>query len=123
MSFLARMKQATELVRSGETSKATRLIQSVLGQSTSSLDGDGSTREQSQKYRKPLQSGDSALADPTAQSARPRRPLGEVVDLLGRLRLPDLARLPQRKPRVTEPIPPGASFVSLSFACDAGSRK
>jgi poly(hydroxyalkanoate) depolymerase family esterase len=123
MSFLARMKQATELVRSGHTSEAARLIQSVLGQSTSSLDGDGSNHEPSRKYSQPpAQSGNSVLADPTAQPARPRRPLGEVVDLLGRLRLPDLARLPQRKPQVTEPIPSGASFISLSFACDAGSR-
>ena len=54
----------------------------------------------------------------THEAKRPRRPLGEVVSKLGKLR-PKLLRKPHGP---TVPVPDGAKFLEASFTCAAGTR-
>lgn len=57
-------------------------------------------------------------------SGRMKRPLGEVLELLRKVDLPDLARAayPFATPRATPSTPQGAAFLSRTFACPAGAR-
>ena len=96
-SFLARLQEATRLVRLGRTSGATRLIRSNLMGETPA---------------------------PTAPAGRPRRPLPEVIGLLkgGRTAADSFLHPSRQRREISEPIPAGASFLSSSFACEAGER-
>src|SRR5689334_16328578 len=95
-SFLSRLQEATRLVRLGRTSGATRLIRSNLMGET----------------------------PPPAVPGRPRRPLPEVIGLLksGRTAADSFLNPPRQCREISEPIPEGASFLSSSFACEAGER-
>ena len=114
-NLLARIHEATRLVRAGDVAGATDIIQSNL------LRQPGINRYAPDGGTDRGPPSNIGIARP-----KPRRSLGETVDLLKRMGLASNLRQPTA-PRndvpLPEPVPTGAIFLSLSFACDAGQRK
>jgi poly(hydroxyalkanoate) depolymerase family esterase len=141
LDFSAAMRRALQLTRAQNVMEATRVIQRAL-----TRDGDATP-----PVDEPLASarlltpprdlaGTPDLAEPPRQTARtasareataeprpsgrPRRSLGEVLTLLRRADLqrlrPGLAPVLRKAPTV--PVPSGASYLTRTFTCAAGSR-
>jgi poly(hydroxyalkanoate) depolymerase family esterase len=114
--FVAEILRATGSLRAGDPAGATAVIQAALA-------AGGLSQQAAHRT-----ASDAAAPEPRPPyGARLKRPLGEVVRTLasGRRRL---ARggLPGETPPARTPEPPlpvGADFRDLRFACDAGARR
>jgi hypothetical protein len=123
--FMAAMRRATEATRALDPASATRVIREALGARTQP---DTAAPPAPSGTRRPADGIDDAEildAAPPRPSARPRRPLGEVVRRLreGRIALPGLMETPGSRPTPPPPVAPGASFAWRHYACAAGSRE
>jgi poly(hydroxyalkanoate) depolymerase family esterase len=134
--FSAAMRKATELTRDQNLLEATRVIQRAL---SGQAEPENPARENGpfielQAEPAPKPAGFEQPADqPDGPNAERKkiRPLGEVLANLRKFahdfpqKLPDslagpLAKLRGRAPAV--PVPEGASWLTRSFACEAGTR-
>ena len=97
------MREIAKLTRAQKLTEATRLIQSTLrGRNLPPSNGDPGQHE---THDKPM---------------RFRRPLGDVVNTLRRLK--QGLEAPSAKRRKAVVVPEGAQFLSSSFECPAGHR-
>ena len=94
------MNSVLRLTRAGRLHDATKALQNALSRQS------------------PQNPPDTISGVETRHTARPLRPLGEVVSKLGKLR-PKLLRKPHG-PQVH--VPDGAKFLEGSFTCAAGTR-
>jgi poly(hydroxyalkanoate) depolymerase family esterase len=143
LDFSAAMRRALQLTRAQNVMEATRVIQRAL-----TRDGDAAppvdeplasarllasprdvagTADAAEPPRQTARTASAreATAEPRS-SGRPRRPLGEVLKLLRRADLPGLhpgsAPSPALRKAPPVPVPEGASYLTRTFTCAAGSR-
>lgn len=129
--FNAAMQKAVQLTRGHNVIDATKLIRRAL-----SGRDEPAPRDERSPERPALADPSAILAaalrgsgltgdEGTELNGRPRRPLGEVLDLLRHNELPGL---PGAKPLSKGPgarpfpVPAGAEFTVRNFACAAGAR-
>ena len=144
IDFGAAMRQALELTRNQNLMEATRVIQRALGGSAPAPSDDEPRQEPGKSALilppPPKASGAAEAVEPAPQhpqaandggsptaqrsSARPRRPLGEVVKILRHARPLGLRAAPLPGLRRTPPVaaPEGARYLARRFACEAGAR-
>ena len=147
--FGAAMREAFDLTRAQKLMEATRVIQRALTgrgavargaeQLAESVRLLGAARQESDtpsetsvavepppRHTPPQSTRTQDAAAEERLSARPRRPLGEVLRLLRQANLPGLGphAAPAAKLRKapTVPAPDGADYLTQTFACAAGSR-
>ena len=143
--FSAAMRHATKLTRARNVIEATRVIQDALLRRGRDFSPDQQTPESSRLITPPTNGAESAdafeqpqedagIASPhfrasTAEqrpAGRMKRPLGEVLTLLRQANLPNFGRDPapfaksRKAPLVL--IPQGATYLTRTFTCEAGSR-
>ena len=113
-SFKTAMMHATELTRAGKLQQATALIQSLLGQGAELLDSDAIEGTFSQvATQAPVQK-----PKPRKISATPRAGLADTLRRIA------AGGMPGSRPvsGTTDPIPPGAQFLSLRHTTATASR-
>ena len=128
--FVAEILRATNSLRSGDPAGATAVIQAALAAAglTSPDSGTapaGPTFEWPEHSAKTTDTAGRRHPGETRRGPRLKRPLGEVVRTLavGRSQL-GLDGMPCRPaPTPALPIPEGAEFRDLRFACTAGARR
>ena len=143
--FSTAMRQAKQLTREQNVIKATQLIKRALsgpGHALSldekspkrarSIELQANAAESSGAFEQPRQDAriaSAGLRDAAAErrpSARMKRPLGEVLQLLRQGDLPsfgsDSARFVKSRKAPWVPVPNGAAYLARTFACAAGSR-
>jgi poly(hydroxyalkanoate) depolymerase family esterase len=143
--FSTAMHQATQLTRKQNVIEATRVIKRAL----TGQDHTSSPNEQSPErsrlselqtkvpeslggFEQPWQdariasAGVRNAAAERRSSARLRRPMGEVLNLLRQADLPsfglDSAPLLKFRKAPLVPVPDGADYLTRTFTCEAGSR-
>ncbi len=142
LDFSAAMRRALQLTRAQNVMEATQVIQRALTgrgaappvdkplASARLLAPPRDVAETADAPEPPRQtarteSAREARAEPRP-SGRPRRPLGEVLTLLRRDDLPGLhpgsAPTPALRKAPPVPVPEGASYLTRTFTCAAGSR-
>ncbi len=139
IDFGAAMRQALELTRSQDLMEATRVIQRALsGSEPAASPGKPSEPPQPSAPRlpPPLNASGPAEAEPAHPKAaanaresaaarrpsrRPRRPLGEVVNLLRHAK-PLLSPAKGLRKAPTVATPSGALYLARRFTCAAGAR-
>lgn len=122
----AAIKEAMKLTRDQNLTEATRMLLQSLSAAGLKTPVQRATREQESLLVPPLES--TAYVAPTYE--RPivglQMPLGDVLARLRSGELPGVNLSPEalgrlgKRPRVQ--VPEGASYVSQSFACEAGAR-
>jgi poly(hydroxyalkanoate) depolymerase family esterase len=139
IDFGAAMRQALELTRNQNLMEATRVIQRALSGSEiapSENEPSKEPRTSALILAPPPKTSGTSEAEPAPKvanaggtatvrpSARPRRPLGEVVKLLRHAKPLGLRALPLPGLKKTPPVaaPEGARYLARRFACPAGTR-
>jgi poly(hydroxyalkanoate) depolymerase family esterase len=143
--FSTAMRQATQLTRKQNVIEATQLIKRALlgrghalspdDQSSKSarlIELEANVAESSGAFEQPRQDAriaSAGLRNAEAEqrpSARMKRPLGAVLQLLRQGDLPSFGHefSPFAKPRKVPwvPVPDGAAYLARTFGCAAGSR-
>ncbi len=125
MDFMAAMRRATEATRALDVASATRVIREALGSGTRPEAAAPPPPSGAGRPADVIEDAEILDAAPPRPSARPRRPLGEVVRRLreGRFALPGLMETPGSRPTPPPPVAPGASFTWRHYACAADSRE
>jgi poly(hydroxyalkanoate) depolymerase family esterase len=146
VDFAAAMRRATQLTRAQDIAGAMRVIQTALAGGPATNPGHA----EHEAIRSPHQACTTArlidlhteIVPPTAPeasasqpvatkaagtsgTARLRKPLGEVLELLreGKAKVDAFAlRQTLKRRRQPPPIPEGAQFLNRSFTCTAGAR-
>jgi poly(hydroxyalkanoate) depolymerase family esterase len=136
------MRRATQLTRKQNVIEATQAIKRALTGQDHTFSPDEQSAERSRftelqrnvagAFEQPRQDVGNAsafLRDAPAErrlSARMKRPLGEVLKLLGQADLPsfglDPAPFAKSRKAPLVPVPDGAAYLARNFACEAGSR-
>ncbi len=124
-SIIPAVREATRLTLARDLAGATKLIQEALHGSAPAPEPEADTVSP-----RLLESSASNAARPKGSAApagdghgaRPRKPLGEALDLLRNFKPPlDLAGLSLAK-HPHPPVPEGARYLTRRFSCAAGSR-
>jgi poly(hydroxyalkanoate) depolymerase family esterase len=121
--FGAAMRKAAGLTRSYNLLEATRVIQDALAGRASGARDTQATKRLPLLLAKPeANAAEDRASKAAAPSPRPRKPLGETVRLL-REGFPVARGLLDRAKQLPEiKVPPGAQFLTRSFACADGMR-
>jgi hypothetical protein len=143
--FRTAMRQATQLTREQNVAEATRVIQHALSGRDHALSPDKQSPESSrlielqtnvakssggfEQPRQDARIASARLRDAAAErrpAARMKRPLGEVLKLLRQNDLPgfglDSAQFAKTCKAPPVPVPDGATYLTRTFTCEAGSR-
>jgi poly(hydroxyalkanoate) depolymerase family esterase len=105
--FSTAMRKAASLAKSQHVIEAARVIQGALAGRGEPVTGNANER--------------AAKASPEQGHAR-AKPLADVLAHLQRVNPLEPSGKPFRQPSISPPVPDGASYVSKTFSCAAGSR-
>jgi poly(hydroxyalkanoate) depolymerase family esterase len=117
------MREATRLTLARDLAGATRLIQQALNGSAPEPERETLSPHLLEGPAGAGRSKEGAAPAADVHGVRPRKPLGEALDLLRTLKPPrlDLGGLPLAKhPHLA--VPDGAQYLTRRFSCAAGAR-